>query len=114
MTVERPQIDRTACPAARAEHVEPWRSSRGAAQIVGDRGMSRPVARRRFDRSATSSASRRAATVRLQLVRAGFDVEPSYPDAHLASIRKPEVDPAFFGPPPGWNKCSLRNRCPTR
>jgi hypothetical protein len=54
-----------------------------AARIVGDQSMSRPVARRRFQQSMTSSASRRAAQVRLQLGGASLDVESSCPDARL-------------------------------
>jgi hypothetical protein len=67
-----------------------------AARMVGDHSMSRPVARRRFPAIDDELCLKARSAVRLQLGGTGFNVEPSCPDAHGASITGPvsEVDPA--------------------
>jgi hypothetical protein len=77
-------------PADCAEDVEPRRSG------DGDHSMLRPVARRQFQRSMTSSASRRA-TRSACSGGASLDVEPSCPGTHGGSIGALalEVDPAY-------------------
>jgi hypothetical protein len=69
-----------------AEDVKPWRAANSAARMVGDHNMSQPMAKRRFQRSMTSSASRRAARSAFSLAGANLDVEPAGPDAHLRSL----------------------------
>jgi hypothetical protein len=60
-TVDLPQIDRPACPAARAVHVEPGRPCDQRGPAVGDHRMSRLATSCSFQRSMTAFASARAA-----------------------------------------------------
>jgi hypothetical protein len=62
-----------------------------AARIVGDHSMSRPVARRRFQRSMTSSASRRATLSAFSLAAPALMSSPRF----LIAAHPPEVDPAY-------------------
>jgi hypothetical protein len=95
-TVDGAQINRPARPAAWAEHIEPRRSgdqrrpNGGRPQHVAAGGEASVPA---IDDELCLKARR---AVRLQLGGTGFDVEPSCPDAHGASITGPvsEVDPA--------------------
>jgi hypothetical protein len=97
VTIDGAQINRPARPAGWAEHIEPRRpgdqrgSDRWRPQHVAG------VARRRFQRSMTSSASRRAALSAFSFAAPAFDVEPSCPDAHGGQYRGAagEVDLTF-------------------
>jgi hypothetical protein len=88
MTVERPQIDRAACPASRTEDVEPWRSGeqRGAdgrrPQHVAAGGQAPiPAVDNKFCLKARGA-------VRLQLGGTSLDVEPARPDSPAQNPRQ--------------------------
>jgi hypothetical protein len=70
-----------------------------AALIVGDHSMSRPVARRRYQRSDYSLRLGARGPVGLELGGASIDVDTLYSDAHRGSIgaRAAEVDPTIRG-----------------
>jgi hypothetical protein len=63
-----------------------------AARIVGDHSMSRPVAKRRFQRSTTSSASRRAARSALSLAAPALMSSPRVRTPISQSARDQEYE----------------------
>jgi hypothetical protein len=65
------QIDCPARPTSGAEYVRSGVPASSTARIVGDRSMWRPVARRRFHQTTTTSASARR-TIGLELGRPGL------------------------------------------
>jgi hypothetical protein len=94
VTIDRPEIDCAAGPAARTEDVEPRRSGdqRGA-----DGGRPQHVAAGGLASVPTINDELRLearSAIRLEPGGASLDVGPSCPDAHLASIGAPaaEVD----------------------
>jgi hypothetical protein len=110
MAVDAPQVDCPAGAAARAEDIQPRRSSDqrspngGRPQHVAAGGeASIPAVDDELRLEARD-------LVRLQLGGTGLDVEPC-PDAHRASIEAPvcEVDPAFT---PSCGRAPTRAREP--
>jgi hypothetical protein len=95
MTIDGAQINRPARPAAWAEHIEPRRS--------GDHSMPRPVASR-FQRSTTSSASRRAARSAFNAAHgpsapSDFVLPRAYRHGHSAPL---SIHAAMIAPNSSW------------
>jgi hypothetical protein len=94
--VEGAKINCSACPASGQKTSSHGVPAISAARIVGDHNMSRPVARRRFQRSTTASASSRATWSALNLLAPALMPRPRVLTPMLVSIAGPaqEVYPA--------------------